>query len=359
MDEQGEYQEKERFPKWAKVFIPDQHVKVTPVLLVINILIWVIMVISGVSPMGPDPETALKWGATLTENVAAGEYWRLITSNYIHYGLMHLAFNMFALNNVGRTLERFIGSLRFGLLYVLSGIAASSVSIWWNPYAVGAGASGAILGIVGVFAALLTTNLIERTARMEMLRSIGISVGLTLLMGLNAHIDNAAHIGGLLAGGAGGYLIYFDLKARYMERRNSYIGILAACVLLIGTTVFFNSRLESILSSRRPENIFLDMSNGEAGIATNYQNGKYSRPEDFEKEVLPAYDKFIRQADSIIEITENDEARIHFELVKTYLQTRRKGYYYEQKSFFDPVFSDSSELWMMKAEAQLRKLNGQ
>lgn len=359
MDEQGEYQEKERFPKWAKVFIPDQHVKVTPVLLVINILVWVIMVISGVSPMGPDPETALKWGATLTENVAAGEYWRLITSNYIHYGLMHLAFNMFALNNVGRTLERFIGSLRFGLLYVLSGIAASSVSVWWNPYAVGAGASGAILGIVGVFAALLTTNLIERTARMEMLRSIGISVGLTLLMGLNAHIDNAAHIGGLLAGGAGGYLIYFDLKARYMERRNSYIGILAACVLLIGTTVFFNSRLESILSSRRPENIFLDMSNGEAGIATNYQNGKYSRPEDFEKEVLPAYDKFIRQADSIIEITENDEARIHFELVKTYLQTRRKGYYYEQKSFFDPVFSDSSELWMMKAEAQLRKLNGQ
>lgn len=359
MDEQGEYQEKERFPKWAKVFIPDQHVKVTPVLLVINILVWVIMVISGVSPMGPDPETALKWGATLTENVAAGEYWRLITSNYIHYGLMHLAFNMFALNNVGRTLERFIGSLRFGLLYVLSGIAASSVSVWWNPYAVGAGASGAILGIVGIFAALLTTNLIERTARMEMLRSIGISVGLTLLMGLNAHIDNAAHIGGLLAGGAGGYLIYFDLKARYMERRNSYIGILAACVLLIGTTVFFNSRLESILSSRRPENIFLDMSNGEAGIATNYQNGKYSRPEDFEKEVLPAYDKFIRQADSIIEITENDEARIHFELVKTYLQTRRKGYYYEQKSFFDPVFSDSSELWMMKAEAQLRKLNGQ
>ncbi|MCK6639967.1 MAG: rhomboid family intramembrane serine protease [Bacteroidia bacterium] len=359
MDEQGEYQEKERFPKWAKVFIPDQHVKVTPVLLVINILVWVIMVISGVSPMGPDPETALKWGATLTENVAAGEYWRLITSNYIHYGLMHLAFNMFALNNVGRTLERFIGSLRFGLLYVLSGIAASSVSVWWNPYAVGAGASGAILGIVGVFAALLTTNLIERTARMEMLRSIGISVGLTLLMGLNAHIDNAAHIGGLLAGGAGGYLIYFDLKARYMERRNSYIGILAACVLLMGTTVFFNSRLESILSSRRPENIFLDMSNGEAGIVTNYQNGKYSRPEDFEKEVLPAYDKFIRQADSIIEITENDEARIHFELVKTYLQTRRKGYYYEQKSFFDPVFSDSSELWMMKAEAQLRKLNGQ
>lgn len=359
MDEQSEYQAKERFPKWAKVFIPDRHVKVTPVLLVINILVWIIMVISGVSPMGPDPETALKWGATLTENVATGEYWRLITSNYIHYGLMHLAFNMFALNNVGRSLERFIGSLRFGLLYVLSGIAASSVSVWWNPYAVGAGASGAILGIIGVFAALLTTNLIERTARMEMLRSIGISVGLTLLMGLNAHIDNAAHIGGLLAGGAGGYLIYFDLKARYLERRNTFIGIVVACVLLIGTTVFFITRLENALTGRRPEIIFLDMSNGEATIATNYQNGKYNRPEDFEKEVLPAYDKFILQADSILEITENDEARMHFELVKTYLQTRRKGYYYEQKSFFDPVFSDSSELWMMKAEAQLRKLNGQ
>ncbi|MFM2018179.1 MAG: hypothetical protein RL007_1835 [Bacteroidota bacterium] len=359
MEDQSEYHAKERFPKWAKPFIPDREIKVTPVLIVLNIAMWLVMVISGVSPMGPDAETAIKWGATTTENVAAGEYWRLFTSNYVHYGLMHLAFNMFALNNIGRILERFIGSLRFGLLYVLTGIAASSVSVWWNPYAAGAGASGAILGIVGVFAALLTTNLIERNARMEMLKSIGISVGLTLLMGLNAHIDNAAHIGGLLAGGAGGFLIFLDLKARYVERRKSNTGILIACVLLIATSVFFISRLNDVLGGRRPETIFLDMSNGEILIATKYENGKYERPEDFTNEVLPAYDKFIRQADSILEVTENDEARTHFEGVKIYLQTRKKGFFYVQKSMYDPVYSDSADLWLMKADAQLRKLNGQ
>lgn len=359
MEVQNEYQPKRKFPKWAESFIPTRDVKVTPVIISLNVLVWIAMITSGVDPMGPDPETALRWGASLTEYVAKGEYWRLITSNYIHYGLMHLAFNMFALNNVGRVLERFIGSLRFAILYTLSGIAASAVSVWWNPSAAGAGASGAILGIIGVFAALLTTNLIEREARMETLKSIGISVGLTLLMGLNAHIDNAAHIGGLLVGAAGGYLIYFDLKARYVERRMSYLGISIASVLIAATAVFFILRLENTLSARRPENIMLDMSNGESAIAVNYNNGKYNTPELFQKEVLPAYDKFILQADSIVDMSENEEARMHFLNVRTYLELRRKGYYYEQKTFYDPVYSDSARLWMMKAEAALRKVNGQ
>jgi rhomboid protease GluP len=359
MEGQSRGTAKSNFPKWTETFIPSREIKVTPILISLNVLMWIAMVMTGVNPLGPDPETALRWGATATESVAQGEYWRLITSNYIHFGLMHLAFNMFALNNIGRILERFIGSMRFGILYTLTGIAASAVSVWWNPYAAGAGASGAILGIVGVFAALLTTNLIERNARMEMLKSIGISVGLTLLMGLNAHIDNAAHIGGLLVGAAGGYLIYFDLKARYLERRNSSSGIIIAAVLSVAVTVLFLSQLNPVQIARRPEIILSEINEGQRAIVLKMEDVQYNTPEYINSTVLPAYDKFILQADTLISFAKNEESGNYLKQVKTNLQTRRKGYYYINKSYYDPVFSDSARLWMMKADAESRKLSGQ
>jgi rhomboid protease GluP len=125
---------------------------------------------------------------------------------FVHIGIIHIAVNMLSLVSLGRLLESFIGRWRFLLLYLLTGICSSAVSTWFHEVPA-AGASGAIFGLFGIFVAIVTTNLIEPSARKKMLRSIATTILLNAVIGLWAGIDNSAHIGGFLSGMIGGYLI--------------------------------------------------------------------------------------------------------------------------------------------------------
>jgi rhomboid protease GluP len=102
----------------------------------------------------------------------------------------------------------------------------------WHPLTISAGASGAIFGLYGVFLAMLTTNLIEKTARKALLTSIVIFVGYNLLNGLKGGIDNAAHLGGLLGGLIIGYAFIPSLKDSE-ESEIQYKAILYLSVLVI------------------------------------------------------------------------------------------------------------------------------
>jgi rhomboid protease GluP len=119
---------------------------------------------------------------------------------------------MIALFFIGLLLEPYLGRIRFAIAYFLTGIAASMTSLWWHDFVISAGASGAIFGMYGVFLAMLTTNLIEKSARKGLLVSIAIFVGYNLAYGMHGHIDNAAHIGGLICGFMIGYGYYPSLK---------------------------------------------------------------------------------------------------------------------------------------------------
>ena len=210
---------------------------VTPLLIDLNILLFILMVASGVNIFQPDNESLINWGANFRPVTLEGEWWRLFTSCFLHIGIFHLLLNMYALLYIGMLLEPRLGSGRFLTAYILAGIASSAVSLWWHELTISAGASGAIFGMYGVFLAMLTTNLIEKSARKALLTSIGIFVFYNLVNGMKDGIDNAAHIGGLVSGLIIGYVFYPSLKKP--EATNLKYSLIAVLAVFVLTTSFF------------------------------------------------------------------------------------------------------------------------
>ena len=220
---------------FLSLFIPREGYYVTPILVDINLAVFILMVVSGVSFIQPTVEDLIHWGANLRAVTLDGQWWRIITNFFVHIGIIHVAFNMYALLYIGVLLERRLGGLRFFVAYMLTGIAASVASLYWHPAVVSAGASGAIFGMYGVFLALLTTNLIEKNQRAPLLTSIAIFVGYNLLNGTKSGIDNAAHIGGLVSGMVIGYLFYPGLKNP--DRPGFTYFALVVSALMVGVVV--------------------------------------------------------------------------------------------------------------------------
>lgn len=343
--------QKPRFPRWVYTFIPTREVSVTPLLISANVVIWLWMVISGVSPYSPSVDDALRWGANHADAVTDGEYWRLWTSNYLHYGILHLAVNMLSLNNIGRMLERFIGKWRFAMLYTVTGIFASSVSIWWNPQAVGVGASGAILGIVGVLAALCTTNLIEKTARVQMLKSIGISILLMLAIGMNAGIDNAAHLGGLVSGAIGGYFIFPELRAFYYQHKTQFWGMIAACLLIAGGSGYFVFSTAA-KNGRTPYEIMNDFNTDESRAQEWLMEQATLNEDSLRKNLLPVYEVGLLRIDTVLGYDLNPEAAAYYAQLKNYMLARQKQVNYLILALPDdnPVYADSARYWQKESE---------
>jgi len=139
--------------------------------------------------------------------IAQGQLWRLITPIFVHLGLTHFFFNAYSLYQIGRSVERFFGTPRFTLIFFLTGLSASVLSLLLNP-SPAAGASGAIFGLVGAETSFLYLNReVLGEFGKRSLTSMLIVIGINLLIGLQARIDNWAHLGGLIGGLVLGWFI--------------------------------------------------------------------------------------------------------------------------------------------------------
>ncbi len=217
--------------------VPSKTYLVTPLLIYINIAVFICMVISGVSIMSPAVPALFNWGGNFRSAVLDGQAWRLFTSMFLHGGIAHLLMNMYALLYIGIMLEPLLGKFRFGAAYLLSGICGSLLSITFHAYSVGVGASGAIFGLYGVFLSMLTTNHIQKTARKTLLRSILFFVVFNLMYGMQGNTDNAAHIGGLLGGLAIGYIYFPGISSKHDIKRQ-LITTSVLTLSVIALTVF-------------------------------------------------------------------------------------------------------------------------
>jgi rhomboid protease GluP len=219
-------------------FLPAKSYFVTPLLLCLNILIFIVMVGNGISVMEPSGESMLVWGANSTITTLNGQWWRLLSNCFLHFGLIHLLLNMYALVNVGFLLEPFLGKAKFLVAYILTGIMASLLSLWWHDYTISAGASGAIFGLFGVFLAILSTNHVERSMRNGLLSNIAVFVIYNLVYGsFKSGIDNAAHIGGLVSGVLIGYAYLPALRKPNDKKLNSIT--IAGTLLIAGAISVF------------------------------------------------------------------------------------------------------------------------
>jgi rhomboid protease GluP len=195
---------------------PPSH-ELTVILIGINVLVFALMIVFGVSPIQPRVDQLLQWGASHGGyTLFLHQYWRLLTSNYIHIGLFHLLVNMYCLWGLGKLIEVFYSRKDYLLLYTYTGIAGSILSVWTHPGITSAGASGAVFGLAGV---LLTTLKfgrlpIREEARKLLFREILQFAGINLVIGIFVlRVDNAGHLGGLLSGALVGAVLGRHLDA--------------------------------------------------------------------------------------------------------------------------------------------------
>lgn len=170
------------------------------IIVAINILVFI-----GLSFLG-DTENGrflLQYGANFAPLVKEGEYYRLFTSMFLHFGFEHLCYNMLVLIFLGDTLERVAGKVRYLVIYLGGGLAGNVVSCYLDfrreEYAISAGASGAIFAVIGALVFLVVKkkgDVAELSGRRLLLMA-----GLSILQGFTAsRIDNSAHVGGFIAG---------------------------------------------------------------------------------------------------------------------------------------------------------------
>lgn len=221
----------------------------TPLLVYINVALFIVMSINGVSLIEPTGISLIKWGADYGPLTLTGDWWRTITCNFIHIGIMHLLMNMYALLYIGLFLEKIIGSRRLITAYFLTGLFSALLSLTVHPETISAGASGSIFGLYGIFLSnLIFNHKMERNQRKSLLYSIGIFVVYNLLLGAKEEgIDNAAHIGGLVSGIVLG-IMYFFADKNESKRVSRYITYVAEIIFLIVFSALFMGQTQAVPS---------------------------------------------------------------------------------------------------------------
>lgn len=202
---------------------------VTYILIAINILLFIGMYVFGNG--STDNWTLLKFGANYPDLIKAGEYYRLITSAFLHIGFLHLLVNMYSLYIIGSQLEGFLGRLKYLFVYLGSAVFGNLMSILFFD-GISAGASGAIFGLLG---SLLYFGYHYRVYLGTVVKSQIIPlIVVNLIIGFSmSGINNAAHIGGLVGGVLLSMMVGIKYKTTKSEQINGLIMTIIYTTFLI------------------------------------------------------------------------------------------------------------------------------
>lgn len=208
---------------------------VTYALIIINIIMFGLMYVFGNGSR--DIQTLINFGANYAPLVKIGQYYRLITSAFLHIGILHLCVNMYSLYVIGPQLESFFGKTKYLIIYLGSAIIGNLLANVFTSNSVGAGASGAIFGLLG---ALLYFGYHYRVYLGNVIRSQIIPIILlNLFIGFSlSGISNAAHIGGLLGGIGIAMAVGVPNKSKNIEKANGWIVTLVFVGFLIYMSIF-------------------------------------------------------------------------------------------------------------------------
>lgn len=224
---------------------------ITHLLLLANGAVFIVMGFLGAGWVEvASMEPYIRYGANNAAATTDGEWWRLATCMFMHYGLVHLLLNAWALFQAGQIVERLFGRGLYTLVYFGSGLTGSVATlIWKGDRAWSAGASGAVFGIYGALLGYLLREKhgIPKGIFQPMLKSTLVFAGYNLVFGaVHPNIDNAAHLGGLIGGAALGWICALPLdretRDRLRARRAWFTVAFTAAVLGLG--VIFAPRFE-------------------------------------------------------------------------------------------------------------------
>jgi rhomboid protease GluP len=188
----------------------ESTIGLTHVIFGINVAVFLGMALAGSTIMDFSGPETIRWGANWGPLTLTGEWWRLLTCVFVHGGIIHIAFNMWCLWNLGALAESLYGRWTYAAVYLICGVGSSLGSLAWHPGTPSVGASGAIFGLAGALIAAFKLGefSVPRSALSGTLRSLAMFVVYNLIFGAAiGTTDNAAHIGGLITGLIVGALI--------------------------------------------------------------------------------------------------------------------------------------------------------
>lgn len=223
----------------ASLYDATPRVWVMQALVALNVLVFLAMLADGAGLLEANSAVHLRWGANFGPLTKEDQWWRLATCVFLHFGLVHLAMNMWALWGVGGLVERLYGNAGFLALYLFAGLTGSFASLYWNAdRVVSAGASGAIFGVFGALAAfvLREPRSVPKSVLKSLTGSMLVFIVYSVVFGAAVSgIDNAAHAGGLAGGFLAGLLLSRPLGPRPALSGARLTAALAAAMLTLGT----------------------------------------------------------------------------------------------------------------------------
>ena len=226
----------------------DTEFPLTKFFIGLCVAVYVLCMLGGgrIEILGMSPLVAVQWGALAGDPIHGSlgslQPWRYLSAMFVHFGILHIAFNMMALWDFGRATERHLGSARFCIIFVGTGIAGFYASDLWfvgvrgAPYLT-AGASGGLFGLVGTLIGYLYARRDPMWKKFLMRVAI-----LAAIFAIVLPVNNAAHIGGFLAGAPLGYLAY---KENRPWKLNVLFGWLAGALVLMSVGSVLLSRVYS------------------------------------------------------------------------------------------------------------------
>jgi rhomboid protease GluP len=352
---------------------------VTYSIIGINIVVFILMALQGAGIIDANGLVHIKWGSNFGPLTLSGDWWRLFTAVFLHFGVIHLGLNMYALFSIGTYLEPMLGKFRYITAYVCTGILASLVSLWWHTEpANSAGASGAVFGMYGVFLALLTTNLIPKKVRQPLLQSIVIFVIYNLVYGLKGGIDNAAHIGGLLSGILIGYLFSYSIRKEKKAQPVSWIipvtiaSSLAVCAGYLQQNRASKELRSSVLAELSDAgysdvdrfnelyNQFIALQDEALQVYNEYGDSATALAGQLQEKALPKWEQAHNIAEKLMKLNVSPSMLAKANTVSSYIQLRKMEAELEIKMINDPdkieAYSKQQEIVRQRIETEVAKL---
>ena len=214
----------------------ESSISLTQILFGANIAVFLAMALASGTVLDFTGLNLGPWGANYGPLTLSGQWWRLVTYMFVHGGLIHIAFNMWCLWDLGAMCESLYGRWTFAAMYLITGVGGGLARLAWDPMVPSVGASGAIFGLAGALIAsfYLGEFSLPRFAISGTLRSLVFFAIFNLGFGVFGRADNACHVGGLVSGLALGALIARLAPQPDTLRRATVVGVIVVTVLAAG-----------------------------------------------------------------------------------------------------------------------------
>jgi membrane associated rhomboid family serine protease/cytochrome c-type biogenesis protein CcmH/NrfG len=308
----------------------ESSITLTHVLFGANIAIFLAMAIASGSATNFPPNIGIHFGANYGPLTLTGQWWRLVTYMFLHGGLLHIAFNMWCLWDLGALCESLYGRWTFAVVYLITGVAGGLASVAWNPGVLSVGASGAIFGLAGALIAsfYLGEFSLPRVAIGGTLRSLLVFAGFNLFLGgFLGGVDNACHVGGLVSGLMLGALIARVAPQTDAPTRRASVLTVGALIVLFAALGVNQWRGRQMRAWNSYENLIESGPEGEIErLQTIIRQQPNSARAHFD--LGQAYFNFERYPDAEAEFKrvlelQPQENRARFDLGLTYLSEKR------------------------------------